>query len=228
MTTTNTTIAGNFTATGNITATAFYGDGNNLTNLNGDNVNFTGTANQVAIYDGTGGLFHEAQLATSRGGTGADTSAATGLAYLTAGTWSYSNAPLMSIGTLGKMQTVSGQVHTTDATDTTIATFSYAPDGANTKSALTIALECVCGKEGDGAGAISTQHIFAEYSLTYNSAGPATVITQLRQLSSGTLPAYTVTLTNTGTTLNFQVTGAAATSVDWVLGAVVKKISFPN
>lgn len=47
----------------------------------------SGTASHVVINDGSGVFSSEAQLATSRGGTGQDTSASTGFATVSAGTW---------------------------------------------------------------------------------------------------------------------------------------------
>lgn len=49
-----------------------------------------GTASQVVINDGSGVMSSEAQLANTRGGTGQDTSASTGFAKVSAGTWSVS------------------------------------------------------------------------------------------------------------------------------------------
>lgn len=48
----------------------------------------SGTASHVVINDGSGVLSSEAQLAASRGGTALDTSASTGFATVSAGTWS--------------------------------------------------------------------------------------------------------------------------------------------
>ena len=48
----------------------------------------SGTASHVVINDGSGVFSSEAQLAASRGGTGQDTSASTGFATVSAGTWS--------------------------------------------------------------------------------------------------------------------------------------------
>ena len=47
-----------------------------------------GTADHVVINSGAGAFSSEAQLAESRGGTGLDTSASTGFATVSAGTWS--------------------------------------------------------------------------------------------------------------------------------------------
>lgn len=49
-----------------------------------------GTANQVVINGVSGALTSEAQLATVRGGTAVDSSASTGIAHVSAGTWSFS------------------------------------------------------------------------------------------------------------------------------------------
>lgn len=48
----------------------------------------TGTADHVVINSGAGAFSSEAQLATTRGGTGLDTSASNGFATVSAGTWS--------------------------------------------------------------------------------------------------------------------------------------------
>lgn len=47
----------------------------------------SGTASQVVINDGSGVMSSEAQLSAARGGTGANTSASTGFATVSAGTW---------------------------------------------------------------------------------------------------------------------------------------------
>lgn len=50
----------------------------------------SGTASHVLINNGAGVMSSEAQLATTRGGTNADSSAVTGVAKVTAGSWSWS------------------------------------------------------------------------------------------------------------------------------------------
>ena len=51
----------------------------------------TGTANYVAYWTGTNTLASEAQLATTRGGTGADTSGWSGMVKVVGGTWGVAN-----------------------------------------------------------------------------------------------------------------------------------------
>jgi hypothetical protein len=50
----------------------------------------SGTASHVLINNGAGVMSSEAQLATTRGGTAGDSSAATGIAHVSVGSWSYS------------------------------------------------------------------------------------------------------------------------------------------
>ena len=58
-----------------------------------------GTANHVLINSATGGITSEAQLVNSRGGTGLDTSASTGVAQVSSGTWSIGTVSITNGGT---------------------------------------------------------------------------------------------------------------------------------
>lgn len=71
----------------------------------------SGTANQVVINDSSGNLSSEAQLATTRGGTGINTSASTGVAKVSAGTWSVStivDADVSSSAAIARTKLASG------------------------------------------------------------------------------------------------------------------------
>lgn len=77
----NQNIAGGTLNTTAITFTAFSIAGT---------VNGTGTSGYVTYWSGTSTLTAEQFLSTVRGGTGGDSSAATGIAHVSSGTWSYS------------------------------------------------------------------------------------------------------------------------------------------
>lgn len=221
MATTTTTITGNVTATGNLTGTTLYGDGSGI-NLPLSNGN-------VAIFDAvTSNLWREPTLATTRGGTGVDTSAATGFAYVSAGSWSFSNTPSVTISPHAKSATLYNYVQTLNDTATTIATFDVAPIGADTKTATSVSFEITSGRAGDGGGAINTETWFAEYEITYNSTGTTAVITKVKETKSGSIPAYTVTVTNVTSAISVKVTGAAATTVNWSSALRYLLISFTD
>lgn len=81
-----------------ITNKTIDADSNTITNIDNDEIKAvagierskiaSGTADHVVINDGAGALSSEAQLANTRGGTGADSSAWTGVVKTSAGTWS--------------------------------------------------------------------------------------------------------------------------------------------
>jgi hypothetical protein len=226
MATTTTTFTGHLTATGDVTGAYLYGNGSNITNIAA--VTIPAAANHAATFDGTGALSHEARLSNVRGGTGADTSAATGYAYVSAGTWSFDNNPSVTISATANAQKIYGSPQTTDATVTSACSFSMTPTGANTKSAATITITSACGKTGDGAGSVNAQKILAKYDVSFNSVGSAATITALEKISSGTLATTDVTVTNTGATININVKGVLATTLNWVVAAEYVKTSFPN
>ena len=221
MSSTTTTIVGNVTATGNLTGTFLYGDGSNI--------NLPGANDHVAILDpGTGRLSSEATLSTARGGTGADTSGETGFAYVTAGTWSYSNSPVVIIGPNATTGTMCKFVKSDDDTPKVIAQFGVAPLGVNTKTTTTVSFEAVCGRMGDVPGDINMEAWFAEYEITYNTTGDIAVVTKVKETKSGTLPAYVIAITGSSSNINVEVTGAVATSVNWALVLRYVSVSFAD
>lgn len=74
---------------GVFSATSFSGNGSSITGLTRGNIS-AGTPNQVLVNDGAGLISSVATLNTARGGTGADSSAASGVAKVAAGTWTWS------------------------------------------------------------------------------------------------------------------------------------------
>lgn len=87
MTTVSQNVGGSLTATTITASTGFVGDGSLLTNLPAVVLS---QPNSVAITDASNILTTETTLSTTRGGTGGNSSAATGIPHVTAGTWSYS------------------------------------------------------------------------------------------------------------------------------------------
>jgi hypothetical protein len=67
----------------------FVGNGSGLTNLPAGSITL-GSPNVPVITNGSSQLTTEATLAAVRGGTGSNSSAATGIAHVTAGAWTYS------------------------------------------------------------------------------------------------------------------------------------------
>lgn len=75
---------------GNLHAAYLYGDGSNLTNVPSGAVTIPSSANKAAYFNGSNQLAYETYLANTRGGIGADSSAFSGIAHITAGTWTAS------------------------------------------------------------------------------------------------------------------------------------------
>jgi hypothetical protein len=73
-----------------------------LINVGGVTVS-VGLPNHVIINDNTANLTSEARLAPVRGGTGQDSSAATGVARVTAGTWSFAPLTDADFGTINNL-----------------------------------------------------------------------------------------------------------------------------
>lgn len=98
----NTTLLGHDT-TAILTGKSFDADGsgNSITNIEDADIKAgaaitraklaNGTNDHVLINSGAGVMSSEAQLANTRGGTGANSSAATGLAKVSAGTWTFAS-----------------------------------------------------------------------------------------------------------------------------------------
>ena len=98
----NTNTAGGTLGTTAITFTAFSVSGT---------VNGTGTANYVAYWSGTATLTSEQYLNVSRGGTGVSSASSTGIAHVSAGSWTFSSIATADIAasavTYAKIQNMS-------------------------------------------------------------------------------------------------------------------------
>jgi hypothetical protein len=87
--------------TGGVHATEFYGGGSNLTGVSASTVTIASSALKAAYFDGSNQLAYETTLAPVRGGLGLDTSAATGVPSVSAGTWSTAATVSATLGGTG-------------------------------------------------------------------------------------------------------------------------------
>lgn len=216
MSTTSTFLAGSLTLGTDLHATTLYGDGAHITNVAGGAVTLPGANAHVAFFDPTTAvLTSESLLATTRGGTHLNTSASTGIAQVTAGTWSVSPAINTLANATTRVNRSSIYATTVDATPVTIATVTMTPEGAATKTAAIINLFVACGKTGEAAATINYQTWRVLIRVCYNTTGAAMTVLKIDELTSGTLGTYTVTTSTSGAVLNILVTGEALTTVNW-------------
>jgi hypothetical protein len=227
-----------------------------------------GTANHVVINSGTGALSSEAQLAASRGGTGQNFSASSGVIKVATGTFSAStivnadidaaagivDTKLATISTAGKVSdsatsatssntvntimkrdtsgntalnqitvngftqsmfgssvynriTTSSAIATTNATPTTALTYA-----TSTNSGIKALFEIVSFNTTDN----TSVGIYVGEYFVKNIGGVLTVtqISYATTLDAG-LATSSVALVSSGTSVNVQVTGIAATNISW-------------
>lgn len=97
--------------TGNFSAASFSGNGANITNINRNNIAL-GTPNHVLVNTAGGVMSSLSTLNPSQGGTGQNTSASTGIARVTAGTWSVasniSNADISAAAAIDRTKIANG------------------------------------------------------------------------------------------------------------------------
>jgi hypothetical protein len=159
----------------------------------------SGTANHVIINDGTGALSSEAQLAASRGGTGGDSSAATGVAQVNAGVWSYSDVDLTTSVT-GVLPIANGGTNSSTALNNDRLMVSSG-DAIVESGALTDG-QVVIGSTG-AAPVISTISGTLNQVNVTNGAGSITLSTP-QDIHSGASPTF-AGATITGLTANRAV-----------------------
>ena len=149
----------------------------------------SGTADHVLINDGSGVMSSEAQLANTRGGTGQDSSAFTGVAKVSAGTWSAStivNADVNAAAAIAysKLATLNtGQILAGNAGVPTAVTMS----GDATISATgVVTIPNLLWEEGSG-GATSLKNTTATDASDTNSlaAGVTAEASALSSLAVG-------------------------------------------
>jgi hypothetical protein len=87
----NTNVPGGTLGTTSITFVAFSVAGT---------VNGTGTSGQIAYWTGTSTIAGENQVTAAQGGTGVDSSASTGVAHVTTGSWTFSSVVASDLGTI--------------------------------------------------------------------------------------------------------------------------------
>lgn len=101
------------TFAGSVTAVSFFGSGSGLTGITRANLN-AGTPNYIVFNNAsTGDMDEEQFVLNTQGGTGGDSSAATGIAHITAGVWSYSeivNADVAAAAAIARSKLATGTV----------------------------------------------------------------------------------------------------------------------
>ncbi|QQR77582.1 MAG: hypothetical protein IPJ67_00285 [Candidatus Moraniibacteriota bacterium] len=106
----------------------FSDDGTTFASLgagSGSGITGTGTNGFVSYWTGASTLGSEAYLATSRGGTGLDTSSSTGIPVIASGTWSVASSLGVSQGGTGLTSTpLNGQLLIGNGSDFSLATLS--------------------------------------------------------------------------------------------------------
>ena len=105
---------GTVTGTTVTATTQFTGPGAGLTSIPGTAITL-GAANAAVITNGSSNLSTEASLSPVRGGTGTNSSAATGISHVASGTWTYSgitNADLAGGFTVSNSQTTATSTNT--------------------------------------------------------------------------------------------------------------------
>jgi len=191
---------------GTITATNFIGPGTGLTGLIRSQL-AAGTANWVVINDPSGLLSQEAQLAPVRGGTGTDTSAVTGIAEVTAGTWSFPAYLTANKGGTGIDTSSATGVPTISAgTWSTASTLSptYGGTGQNFS--------------GVGAGPFLVQIVSGVFSATVTYSSAATPNAVVQRDGSGNTAVNSLATPTITSTANITLTPATG---NVILGTAV-------
>src|SRR5579872_3392631 len=132
--------ASSFVASG---SPGFSGDGSGLTNIQLNNLTPL-TANSALITNGTGVITPTPHLANNLGGTGIDSSSLSGVAKISAGTWSAStiNANDITNNTITSSQIASSTITGSNIASGTITNANIAP---NTITSSQIASNTITG-----------------------------------------------------------------------------------
>jgi hypothetical protein len=167
--------------------------GHTLINVGGITVS-VGSPNDVIINDSLGVLSSEPQLAPMRGGTGANSSIATGIAKVNTGTWTFGTISDSDIGTLTNLSAA----NITTSNISSVGTLSLAPGNGNIS--YTGALHSV--PSGIAGGSCSSYAV----NLTTTNAAATTLFT-LPTVSGTKGTVYTIR----GTVSLGDTTGGANT-----------------
>ena len=192
--------------------------------IDGTKMQVTGAANKVAIYDGTANLSSETTLATTRGGTAQNSSAATGFAYVTGGTWSFTNTPTIAANASSNEINHYAYFRTTDATVTPLDTYDTTPLATFTRSEIQYHMELAFGDETNSLGGTYLIIGRALYNGT-TLVVPGTFLQKSMHCDTG-YAATDVTVTVSGTDLIINVTGIALTDIRWTCHTEYIKQSF--
>lgn len=188
--------ASSFIATGS--APGFSGDGSGLTNIPLANL-ATLTANNVLITNGTGAITTTSHLANNLGGTGIDSSALTGVAKISSGTWSAStiNASDITNNTITSSQIASGTINGSNIAPATITGSNIA---SGTVSGSNIASNTITGSNiasntipNSALVTLSTSGLVSNSATTATSSNTANSI--VARDGSGNINVGTVTNT---------------------------------
>lgn len=188
-------------------------DGNTISSTDTDgDINITpdgsgevkagGTADHVLINSATGGITSEAQLDPSRGGTGQDTSASTGVAKVSSGTWSVAavvNADVDASAGIEKSKFEAGTASRVEVTD---------GSGFLTESDITTdELEYLDNMVKETVVNLSDNQSSAADVLTYGTEYEAAQFFYKIKRGSGNIEAGTLDVINDGTSTSIAVSG---------------------
>jgi hypothetical protein len=235
MTTINTSIGGSFdatTITGTVitASTNFSGSGSGLTDVPLSALAVL-TANQVVVTDGLGVLTTTATISNTRGGTGVDSSAYTGLAKVAAGTWSAStlvNADVSAVAAIAfsKMAALTAtQVAITNGSGviTTSATLSNTLGGTGADSSAYTGLAKVNAGTWTASSLVNAD-VSASAAIAYTKLAALTATNVVITNASGfIISAATLANTLGGTGINSSAfTGVAKVAAGvWSASTIV-------
>lgn len=169
----------------------------------------SGTINHVLINDGTGVMSSEAQLANTRGGTGADSSGYTGIAHIAAGVWSAStivNTDVSASAAIARSKLASGTANYVVINDGTGVMsneqrLALSRGGTNASLTADVTNNQVLVLAASGTAVTLVQYTSSNTNSTLVTRGGS------GQISVGALDATSTTITAGGTE---TYTGASA------------------
>jgi hypothetical protein len=173
MTTTLFNAGGGIQGTTVTATTQFSGSGAGLTNLPAGQITL-GAANAAVITDGSSKLTTETTLAPVRGGTGSNSSAATGIPHVTAGTWTYSgitSGDLAGGFSVTNSQTTATSANTANTIVARDSSGNFSASAVNTTSLPQTATQFVTnGTSNMQTANIQTTNTTATPILTFTTA----------------------------------------------------------
>jgi hypothetical protein len=182
--------------------------------LSGTTLNSTVVTSSLTTVGTIGtGVWQGTKIADAYGGTGADSSVATGVAQVNSGTWSWSTA--LANGTTATTQSAgdnSTKVATTAYVNSAVSSgdaFSSITSGTNTTAAMVVGSGATLGVSGSGTIAATSAPAGALTGTTLASNVVTSSITTLG--TSASLPGSPTTTTQTALTNNTTIATTAYT-----------------